>query len=558
MKPVIPTNPGSSMSQQARHWAIRLTNRGSVTGTPDEASFAQWLAGELRESDAFGAGREVWTFPVAEGDPRHCVAMLLRRGGARTVILTGHFDTVSVEDYGDLRGLATQPEELASALLARLAQQAGNVATRLAVADLNGGAFLAGRGLLDMKAGLAAGLAAISALAAQGDASGNILFLAVPDEENNSAGARRAAQLLPDIALLHGLEFSAVINLDSIADPGDGEDGRVIALGTVGKLLPTALVVGVPTHSGFPFNGLNAAVLAAAIAARVEWCQELTEGLASGIGTAPSLLSLRDGKSGYDVTTPATAFATFNVLVYRRKPVEVLDVFDRLCGEAVAACAASLRSRAGHASDPASRPGLPDTIRVYRYEEVATAALERDPGNADRLGAQAQAIAERDLPLPERCRLMTEHAWMLSGLAGPAVVTGFGSIPYLPTHLSAGVDAARLRSVAVRTAAESEARFGASVRCVDYFAGISDMSFFGEADETTLQVVSRNTPLWAQAVRWPEQGGIANLPTINIGPWGRDYHTPLERLHAGYAFDVLPRLLVEITGAILDRDISER
>lgn len=56
-----------------------------------------------------------------------------------------------------------------------------------------------------------------------------------------------------------------------------GSKGRVIALGTVGKLLPTVFVAGVPAHSGFPLNGLNAGTLAAAIAARVESASELTD-----------------------------------------------------------------------------------------------------------------------------------------------------------------------------------------------------------------------------------------------------------------------------------------
>ncbi|MER8508036.1 MULTISPECIES: hypothetical protein [unclassified Mesorhizobium] len=84
-----------------------------------------------------------------------------------------------------------------------------------------------------------------------------------------------------------------------------------------------------------------------------------------------------------------------------------------------------------------------------------------------------------------------------------------------------------------------------------YFAGISDMSFFGEAAESGLKVVARNTPMWRDGIRWPKSGGLANIPTINIGPWGRDYHTPPERLHIGYAFDVLPQVVSDVCAALL-------
>ncbi|MER8473839.1 M20/M25/M40 family metallo-hydrolase [Mesorhizobium sp. M0306] len=232
-----------------------------------------------------------------------------------------------------------------------------------------------------MKAGLAAGLAVCAAFAESTNAAGNLLFIAVPDEENNSAGARKATQALPAIAGERGLDILAAINLDAIADDGDGSKGRVIAL--------------VP-------------------------------------GTPPSLLNIRDGKSGYDVTTPATAFASFNVLSYRRRPDEVLDRFDRLCADAVSACLAELKQRR-HSQHGSAAIDLVETIPLHRYE----ALLDRlDAEARSRLGTVGASLAAGDLPLPEQCRLVTEEAWRLSRLPGPAIVTGFGSIPYLPTNLS--------------------------------------------------------------------------------------------------------------------------
>jgi arginine utilization protein RocB len=82
-----------------------------------------------------------------------------------------------------------------------------------------------------MKSGLAAGLAVLEAFAAEPDRGGNLLFLAVPDEEANSAGARSAAQALPDLAARLSLRFDAAVNLDALVDDGDGEIGRSVALG---------------------------------------------------------------------------------------------------------------------------------------------------------------------------------------------------------------------------------------------------------------------------------------------------------------------------------------
>ncbi|TGV61901.1 M20/M25/M40 family metallo-hydrolase, partial [Mesorhizobium sp. M2D.F.Ca.ET.160.01.1.1] len=109
---------------------------------------------------------------------------------------TGHYDTVTTRDYGELEDLATRPGLLTPALGKTLAT-AETAAARRARVDFASGEFLAGRGLLDMKAGLAAGLAVCTQFAESINPAGNIFFLAVPDEENNSAGARRAAQALP-------------------------------------------------------------------------------------------------------------------------------------------------------------------------------------------------------------------------------------------------------------------------------------------------------------------------------------------------------------------------
>ncbi len=80
------------------------------------------------------------------------------------------------------------------------------------------------------------------------------------------------------------------------------------------------------------------------------------------------------------------------------------------------------------------------------------------------------------------------------------------------------------------------------MRTIAYFPGISDMSFLGQANVDELPVIAANTPAWASGVRW--SGEIGAIPIINIGPWGRDYHTPLERLHLPFGFEVLPGLVL--------------
>jgi arginine utilization protein RocB len=151
-------------------------------------------------------------------------------------------------------------------------------------------------------------------------------------------------------------------------------------------------------------------------------------------------------------------------------------------------------------------------------------------------GKSKEIASLTSLDLPERAKLLTAFAWERSGLQGPAVVMGFGSIPY---------PAVSLRDAALEDAIMAAANpFGLS--SIRYFPGISDMSFFGEASGD-LSAAAANTPIWGSSFEMPEPAGY---PCINIGPWGRDYHHWLERMHVGYAFETLPRVVLAVIEAV--------
>jgi arginine utilization protein RocB len=537
------------LAVRTEYWARTLTAIPSVTGTRDEADFADRLAALLEDSPAFaGPGGRVWTLGVPGGAyPRKCVLGLVRGGGPRTVVLTGHFDVVETGCYGPLEPLALDPDRLGPALVARIGEEPFEARAAQAAKDLAGGDFLAGRGLLDMKAGLAAGLAVIETLAA-GTFDGSLLFIAVPDEEGNSAGARHISQALAGVAAQHGLAIEAVINLDATVDDGDGAEGRAVALGSVGKLLPSALVVGRAAHASDSFRGIGAAAIAGALAAAMEWAPELTERSGDELGAGPTLLGMKDSKTAYDVTTPASVWMYWNVMTHRRAPAEVLDAVEAAAARSAAVLMQRLAERAAVSGATVSLA----PVAVVRYAALLAEVLQR-PGAQAALDALSDELAGSALSLPDQCRRMTEKAWELSGRSGPAIVLGFASIPYLPVELRDDPRARRL-DAAVRAAMErTAAASGTSLRTIRYFPGISDVSFFGQAEDGQVPAIAGNTPMWRSILAGAERFGAAGIPSINAGPWGRDYHTRLERMHAGYGFRVLPALLLGIVGNLLAR-----
>lgn len=536
-----------SMADRARDHALFLTRHGSVTGSAGELSLPQALAARLKAAPALAAAR-IFTLPApGDGLERSCLAVLVRGTGRETVLLTGHFDTVTEEDYGALRPLATDPLLLKPALIRALEQIPGpdrSAKEALALADLVSGDYLPGRGLLDMKAGLAAGLAALEVFAETPSRRGNLLFVAVPDEEVNSAGARALAAALPEIEAREDLRVVAAINLDCIGDEGDGRDGQVVALGSVGKLLATTLAIGAPTHASHAFQGLNAGALSGAIAARLEWAPELADTSGGDEGIPPLLLGVKDSKRHYDVTTPSSVFSIFNILSQGRSATETMAILEQLLTETVASFRATLQARRdavlGHAGGP-----VPE-VAILR---ASTLIGDLSPEARRTLSDSARALAGERLSLPDQNQRLTEQAFALSGRRGPAVILGLGSLPYLPVSLGTSETALRLSRAVDAGRAEISAATGSTIGLRAFFPGISDMSFLGEAEAGELALLKGETPAWESGIGWT--GAVGQVPTINIGPWGRDFHTPLERLYTPYAFSVLPRLLLAVADRML-------
>jgi arginine utilization protein RocB len=99
---------------RTRVLALRLTQRRSINGSSHEVSYAAFLKELMGEIPYFRANpADLWIEPVAD-DPllRGVVLGLVRGQGPRTVVLTGHFDTIGTKDYEQLEQWATEPADL--------------------------------------------------------------------------------------------------------------------------------------------------------------------------------------------------------------------------------------------------------------------------------------------------------------------------------------------------------------------------------------------------------------------------------------------------------------
>ncbi len=546
---------GQRWAERVRALTQQLVSIPSVNGTAGEVTFPDRLRELLLQSPAFRDHPERVRLLPIEGDPlgrRNLVAWVPAPGsgaagaGRPTVVLAGHFDVVTTSNLGILEPHAFDPPRLAEAGARLLREEAeAGQPDPVAAADLASGDWVFGRGALDMKCGLAAGIAVLERAAAE-PSGGGLLLLATPDEEATSVGMRAAVTALPALAREWGLEPVAALNLDISEDPADGSAGRAVFLGSVGKLLPFVHLVGREVHAGMPTSGLNAVLLAAEVTRHVELNPGLVDASGGEAAPPPVTLHQTDGRQGYDVTTPRTAWCYYNLLRYVGSAAAAFDAFCEVVREGVAAAARRTYERA---EAYARRSGGEEPPR-WEPRVLTYAELRERAGAA---AAACEAAGEGAADLPERARRVTEALWEASGLRGPAAVVGLAGVPYAPVHLGNGERERRLLEAVERQAAAVSAETGASIKLRPSFSGISDMSFFA-ADQAPPdeELLAGNTPGWGTAVRIDTTAARElALPIVNVGAWGRAAHGRLERVYAPYAFETVPELVWRIAGDLL-------
>jgi acetylornithine deacetylase/succinyl-diaminopimelate desuccinylase-like protein len=151
-----------------------------------------------------------------------------------------------------------------------------------------------GLGAADMKSGVAAAMLTTRALDRARDRwRGTVIFTSVVDEEAYSIGARA----LVDMQLQ--ADYCVVT-----------ESGwETPTLGAVGKVLVRADITGKAAHGSWPEQGINAAVEAAKLIARLD---EMPLGAHPRLRATQCVLSLHSGNDQYVITVPEKAQFTIN------------------------------------------------------------------------------------------------------------------------------------------------------------------------------------------------------------------------------------------------------
>ncbi len=526
---------------------LDLVKVRSVSLTPGEVEIAEKIDEALRTLPYFRSNPDDLRFIPIPGDPlgRKSVMALVRAKPAtrRTVVVIGHADVVGAEPYGNLAELAFDPVSLT----ARMKEE--DLAPEVR-ADLDSGDFLFGRGVGDMKAGVALGMGLVAERSAAPSTMGaNLLFLALVDEEISSGGMRAAVPVLAD--LQQELDFVACLNTEP-SDPGFSQGrNHCFSLGSAGKHNLFFLFAGRASHSTAYFEGFNAILPAAHLAVLLEGNDSLTDRSPRDTFSPMGCLKLKDLRNTYSGTLPETAAAYVNLNPVHRMPAEILKALERFSWEALDRSIRQVRDAYLRYGENIGQwpPRGEWHGKVLSYAELAESASKLvGPGFEGIMKAFVQGLPA-GMEEQDRCIAVAEETLRLSGMKGPLVVYGFLP-PYYPQRVTTGrTPRERALVEAVEWAvSEGSSRFGVKIDVNDYFGGVSDLSFFGfQGTASDLEALSQNLPGWGTVFPFPDKDlPRLDVPVANVAPAGKDSHKKTERLELSYSLEVVPRLLAGI------------
>ncbi len=526
--------------------ALELTRIRSVVGTAGEIAIADAVYEKLSHLPYFRQYPENLRLVPVRGDElgRKIVFALIEGGRDKnkTLVGLGHIDTVGVGDYAELQEVATEPDILKKKL-------PGTKFSEPAMSEILSAEWLLGRGILDMKTGVAALMAMVEHFSQNPEQmEGNLVFLALPDEEGNSAGMLSAVQELAAMQAERGWEFIGAIDTDYTTFRYPGDENRYVYVGSTGKLLPCFYVYGEETHVGEPFNGLDANLLASEVLHRIDLNTDLCDIADGEVALPPISLHQRDNKKEYSVQTANAVNLYFNYPTHESEPAEVLAKCRRKASAAFASVICHLNEEYEDYCALSRIPfhRLPWEVSVLTYEELYQKVKSEVGEKIDRCiealveRLQAQQADDRDISMA-----IVHEVHNYSSDKNAKIVVYFAP-PYYPHNFVRGGDERNDRVLAAVEQAVAEAKtiYDYPIVTRKFYPYISDLSYCGIAAEEHVTAMTKNMPAWGRTYRLPVQDIQAiSMPVVNIGPYGKDAHKLSERVSIPYSFDAMPLIL---------------
>lgn len=482
---------------------------------------------------------------------------LIKGEGDDTAVLIHHNDVVDIEDFKTLKPYAYSPKELETELI-KIKEDLLPEARE----DLESGDYIFGRGTADMKGGGAIQLALMKRYSEIKNLKGNILLISVPDEENLSAGMLSAVLLLKELKEKYNLNYLMMLN--SEPHQRENKEVGVISEGSVGKMMPFFYVRGFLSHVGKVFEGFNPVNLLAEIARKMELNLELSDFIENEASPPPTWLYFKERKYNYDVSLPQSAGGCLSILTLNREPHSMLESIREICTNAFSELILDMNKKYKVFRERMNKPfePLPWEAKVVTFKELYDEAF-RDYGQIFKLRYD-NALEEIKLKVKNGEVSMIESNFFLVEVVydfindiSPRVVIGLAP-PYYPNVSNLYIEniSDKARNMFDCLKAYSLEHFNQLYSKEYFFTGISDLSYTSIKNSKVIaKTLEGSMPLFGSLYSIPiEEIESLSMPSMNIGPWGKDFHKLTERVLKDDLFHKSPELLNYAISILLDWD----
>lgn len=531
----------------------RLVRIPGVSGTISEDATAMEIYNIIREIPYFNINNEDVLMHKIEGDPfgRHYITALLKGKSAstKTLILTGHYDVVGVEEFGHLKECAFDIKECTK----RVSEL--NLDDD-ALEDLNSGDWIFGRGSADMKYGLALSIEILRVLSEERDFCGNLLFLAVPGEESNSEGMLSAVRYIADLQKKE-YEFSGLLLSECCFPKYPGDSKKRIYLGTCGKLMPFFFCIGKETHVCEPFSGLNPNLLSSEINRLMELNTDFCDSDGNNVTPPPTCLKMTDLKEIYSVQTPIYSVSYYNLITLKMDIHIIMEKLRKVAVQAFDNTTNILKKRysgfAGSGVTTESKENILDTeSSVYTFSEIyATVINIYGSEFENRLRSRIVEWMSKGLDNQSIGINIVKETYESYPDKKPKIIIGF--LP--PFYPDRKISYDNNKSIEFMNAIEdvvsfAKEKFQVEILKEEHFMGICDLSYTG-FNGRSMEEIYHNICTGENYALPLDTLKELDIPSVVFGGFGKDFHKYTERLNLSYSMDIVPQLYMRlIKGAL--------
>ncbi len=482
-----------------------------------------------------------------------CYAFLKGRG-KDTIVFVHHNDTVGVEDFKLLKDYAFSPAQLKAQLM-----KIKDTFNKDVQKDLEEDSFLFGRGVCDMKGGGSIQIALLKRYSELKSFNGNIVLIAVPDEENLSAGMRSAVKLLNELKEKHNLNYRLMIN----SEPHQRKDhsNGVFSEGSVGKIMPFIYVRGFLAHAGKVFEGLNPIHIMSKVVRKTELNMDFSDIVGNEAAPPPTWLYLKDGKGQYDVSMPLSIKGCFSILTLNQTPQSILQKVKVICEESFDEVIDDMNNSYRRFAKATNLPlkYLPWETKVVNFQELYN---EAEAAYGEKFTKKyIVKIAELEHKIKSnKITMIDSNFELIEFIYGyiddilPRIVYGLIP-PYYPNVANLYFEDLdpSVKNLSSKLNEFTEREFNQTYTTEYFYTGISDLSYTSiQHSDEVLHALEESMPLLGNFYDIPvDLIEKISMPCINIGPWGKDLHKMTERVSKEDLFIRTPKIINEAISLIL-------